>query len=215
MKKAFSLVEIIIIIMLLGIVFPASLFIYGKYLKSTRDVKRKSDLQNIAKALEEFYFDKNYYPTMLSDCGSNFAVGESVLMSSIPCDPVTGVDYYFESCNQTNTWYRLYANLEESGDADIDEAGCRYGCGPDCNYNYGVASSNINLATCGTKYVCAPGGGRSGSCEIYEFPERSLCPKIYYNDPSCSNECGNPDNRCQNASGKQGSEQKDEDNLCN
>lgn len=51
-------------------------------------------------------------------------------------------------------------------------------------------------------YVCAPGGGQSGSCEVYADPERSECPKVYTNNPTCNNECSDPHNRCKNSSGK-------------
>lgn len=51
-------------------------------------------------------------------------------------------------------------------------------------------------------YVCAPGGGQPGICEVFDNPDRSLCPFVYPNDPTCQNQCDSKENRCVNASGK-------------
>lgn len=52
------------------------------------------------------------------------------------------------------------------------------------------------------KYVCAPGGGQEGSCEVYFNPIRSGCPITFRNDPTCGNLCFDEQYRCKNASGK-------------
>jgi len=53
-----------------------------------------------------------------------------------------------------------------------------------------------------TIYVCAPGGGQTGSCLPFEFPEMSDCPKEYPNDPTCNNECADRSKHCKNSKGK-------------
>ncbi len=202
-NRGFTLVEIIIIIVLLGLVLPLSFIFIPKQMQRTRDAKRKSDFQALSRALEDYYQDNSTYPAALPNCNLPFRGGNEILLGSVPCDPVTNTNYYYEACSgKASSWYRLYTNLEILADPVIEELHCTSGCGPGCSYNYGVASPNIGLDICAKKYVCAPGGGRTGFCEVFENPEMSECPRIFYDDPTCAGQCGVPANRCQNASGK-------------
>lgn len=76
--------------------------------------------------------------------------------------------------------------MEITADSIIDRVGCRTGCGPDCQYNYGVASSNIKINQgCVTYYAC----GSSGECGAFDDPWCSRCPKVFENDPTCGGGC--------------------------
>lgn len=52
----------------------------------------------------------------------------------------------------------------------------------------------------GPMYACAP--PTPGRCIEYADPGASNCPIIYYNDPTCQNECNRPQNQCRDERGK-------------
>jgi len=182
-----------------------------------RDIQRKDDLERVRIAIDDAYDTFGHYPSNLPECGFPFEEGNLVFSERIPCDPKTDGSYrYVTDGTDQSRWYKLYTNLEYTQDSDIDYVGCRTGCGPNCQYNYGVASSNIEVMGCSelvptliptpspmpVLYVCAPGGGQEGSCEAFDDPERSECPKAYPDDPTCLFECSDKENKCKNASGK-------------
>jgi hypothetical protein len=91
--------------------------------------------------------------------------------------------------------------LENTQDPDIDKVGCRnYGCGPECQYNYGLASTNIMVNMgCTPYYACAPGG----ECADFEDPLISGCPEIFPEDPDCGGvNCNKKEYRCHDSRGK-------------
>lgn len=214
---SFSLIEILIIVAILGVVVFLILVVVSVQLKKARDARRKADIEMLRKALDEYYDTFNYYPQTLPACDGSFKLGETNLISSVPCDPQTKKPYVYETDGkQYSAWYRLYAKLENTYDPIIDILGCRQGCGADCSYNYGVASPNIGLSYCPSslptatptplQYACSPGGGQLGQCELFDDPVKSQCPLVFPNDSQCLlngvNACSNPHNRCLNSSGK-------------
>lgn len=195
-----SLFEILIVIAILMALIVASYLVIPSQINKAFDARRKTDLYKIKTNLEIYYSLAEEFPRVLPDCGEPLMYQNEVILASMPCDPTTKKPYYYQTHTGQPQSYRLYALLTNTNDFSIKDVGCLGGCGPDCSYNYGVSSMNVNLIRC--SYVCAPGGGKSGSCELYQNPDISLCPKIYNKDPTCNNECSNPKNRCQNASGK-------------
>ncbi len=224
--------------------------------QKARDARRKADLNRISKAIEELYQDEGCYPVAIPSCGNSLKNGEVNLLNNIPCDPKTKKSYvYVNQGGNCSNWFQLYATLEYTADTIIDRVDCRRnGCGPDCQYNYGVASTNKNLnnycvaagsspppmptptpepgaptpgaptpgitptptpsATPGggfptptpepppaqpLQYVCAP---PNGVCIPFFDPERSGCPDVYPDDPTCQNVCWDSKNQCHDERGK-------------
>jgi len=60
--RGFTLVEIIIVIIVLGILAAIVVGIYSTSQARTRDTKRRADIINISKALELYYDDNGQYP---------------------------------------------------------------------------------------------------------------------------------------------------------
>ncbi len=188
----------------------------------------------------EYYYDAaSAYPSTIPSCGKPLMYNDRVILDSFPCDPITNEPYTYLTDELTKyQWYKIYTHLERNSDLSIDLIGCSEGCGPECAYNFGVASSNISVTAClwsgphiipiltieptitpyvslqptpqasvaptpaYYKYVCAPGGGQIGTCEIFDDPDRSLCPFVFPNDETCQNKCDEKNNRCKNSSGK-------------
>lgn len=60
--KGFTLLEILVVMVILGVLVTIGLRTFSTSQMRARDAKRKSDVGQIAKALELFYADHGYYP---------------------------------------------------------------------------------------------------------------------------------------------------------
>lgn len=202
--RGISLFEILIIIAILASLTTLSFLSVPAQLARARDAKRKSDLLKIRTALITYHTVKDSFPQNLPECNHPFSLGSSQLLSSFPCDPKTKAPYFYQKATD---WFKLYTSLENTQDPIIETIGCDYGCGPEpeCQYNYGTSSTNTFIDRCIPPeiiYACSPGGGAEGHCDQYDDPEKSECPLIFINDPTCEDQCSDPANRCKNASGK-------------
>lgn len=196
----FTLIELLTIIALAGILIVSIFAGSRSFQARARDASQKDDLERIKTSLYEYNFDSGCFPTELPSCGEAFGYSDVTYLANMPCKR-DGAPYAYEvpesSCPSS---FKLLTNLEVTTDTSIDQVGCRFGCGDECNYNYGLASTNVRIEEgCVLYFVCAPGG----ACEDFEDPERSKCPVVFENDPQCGGvDCNDKDYRCQNSSGK-------------
>lgn len=195
-NRAFSLFELLIAIVLLSLLIMTSYLVIPKLIEKAFDARRKADLDKIKKNLEMYYSLADEFPVILPACGQALVYKTQVILPPIPCDPVTKESYYYQTRPGVYDSYRLYALLANTNDSSTTKVGCQGGCGPDCFYNYGVSSMNIDLVRC--SYVCSP----SKKCILFNDPSRSDCPKLYYKDSTCNNECNIKANQCHDESGK-------------
>lgn len=81
-----------------------------KYIDQAKDAKRAHDLTQIQSALDTYYNDYNYYPTLLSQLNND---PTKIYMKDIPTDPDTGFFYPYE-INVDETlpqWNILFAKV--------------------------------------------------------------------------------------------------------
>lgn len=260
-RFGFVLLELLIVIGIMTLIFPVGFSSVTLQLQRARDLRRKSDLQNIKIAMEQYYSTVDAFPSEAPSCGKPFVYKSEMFMSEFPCDPLTRLPYLYLTDSLSNyQWYKVYTYLERNDDIIIKQIGCQDGCGPECAYNYGVTSSNISITACiwaapnptltpvptliltvtpevsptpdqtisptiygeptivpsstitpvnaptpsfaQDNFVCAPGGGEEGSCEVFDDPDRSLCPFVYINDSTCQFICADKASKCKNSSGK-------------
>ena len=153
MKKAFTLVELLIVITIIGILASIGLGTFTSAQTKSRDVKRKAHLKQLSDAFEAYYNDHGQYPA--DDDNGNldgFTWGSSsftdangtVYMVQLPQDPTIGLTYFYDALAPagSNTQYQLYAYLENSRDSAIMTL-ISPDCGTDKPCNYGVSSPNI------------------------------------------------------------------------
>lgn len=162
MKKGFTLIELMIVIAILGVL---ATLISGNFitsLKKGRDARRKTDLEQIQRALEMYYEDNKAYPltaavvfgNQLCYPGAN-GCNTKVYMQKLPDDPKSDYDYFYAPVivNNVVTGYRLYSCLENS--LDIGPGVAKSGgvqssydgtnCGTCVKCRYGISSSDITL----------------------------------------------------------------------
>jgi len=222
--KAFTLIEILTVLVIVSGLTIFSAVVFPKQIVKARDSVRKSNIRRVVSAIEEIYQDTGCYPISIPFCTNSLTNGSLTILDKIPCDPETKNSYvYVPETSSCPKWFQLYGILENTSDSIIDRVGCRNGCGPQCQFNFGISSTNQTLdpyckevisttnpiATPGpsptpfeleqpNQYACSP----SGSCEIYVNPEISGCPNIYINDPTCQEKCLDRIFRCHDARGK-------------
>lgn len=145
-KKAFSLVEILVVVTIISILASIAAVSYSRFVKQSRDARRKTDIEQIRAAIELYRNFKGAYPTPRAVPGMLFGTGDitdgSVVptityMSKIPNDPMSeaGYRYYYESSG-TYQDYLLCAFIE-NGETSITTHGCKTGPFLECNYCMG------------------------------------------------------------------------------
>jgi len=63
-QKGFTIIELLIVIVVIGILAAIGFVAYGNVTKSARDSDRQADASALAKKAEEFYAGNGIYPTL-------------------------------------------------------------------------------------------------------------------------------------------------------
>jgi len=183
MKKAFTIIEILITISIIALLAAALFILFNpkKQIEKSWDGKRKGELSGLKKTFEDYYNDKKCYPrptevcykdnTHLncSICGKNTPSALLSYVSQLPCDPQNPAKEYLYQVDDTTcpSWFRIYSKFSNSQDTIIEEIGCNWGCGPALAYSYGVSSPNIDLER---------GTGPSPTPTTAPSPTPMICP---------------------------------------
>jgi len=200
------MIEVLIVVVVIGILAVILLGYFNPLEKRDRavDSRRKSDLDRLAIAMEDYYSDYGCYPDELLCTPAGEAAALKPYLGTIPCDPATKESYDYEpedtDCPQ---YYRIYTNLKWEDDPQIAEVGCQYGCGTNYVYNYGVSSPNVSLegaSSCINWCACQLGNVcndvDNSCCDDPDNPEGCditsprcyCCPepaKVWCGDPEC------------------------------
>lgn len=167
--KGFTLVELLVVMAILAILVSIALVSFRSSQARGRDAQRKSDLKQMASALELFYSDYGKYPdgatglieacsyNSSSDSGSvcswgvgEFSDGKTVYFKIVPKDPSDAYSYLYRVVDSpSNQKFQLFARLENSQDKDCLDNDCSnppviYTCGTGITCNFAVTSSNTS-----------------------------------------------------------------------
>lgn len=121
MNKAFSLIELLVVISIVGILLALSLFGIANSRESARDAKRKADLELIRSGLEIYRADCDSYPASIT--GGSSLIGNpppsacattNTYISLVPLDPISPSRRYIYT-GLTASTYEICASLEKGG----------------------------------------------------------------------------------------------------
>ena len=104
MKKGFTLIEIIIVLVLIGILVSIVTPVYRNSVIRAREAVLKENLFQIRDAISKYYQDKQAYPSSLDDLVTY------KYLSKVPMDPITN----------SNEWDLIRFEPEEMEDFDAE-----------------------------------------------------------------------------------------------
>lgn len=206
-KSGFTLVEVMIVVAIISFLVILAVLAYKTQIFKGKDAKRKSDINRIQIAVEEYEKDYNCYPLpqlVVCDPGTSLRP----YIDRIPCDPKTNASYYYEyEDSSCPSWYRFYAILENTNDPDVTA-----GIGPGGAFNYIAASPNAPAISTSPSGSTPPTGEtptpppqntfygcKSGVCVPISWDPSRPGPECdpNYQNPSCYGQCGPQANECQ------------------
>ncbi len=130
MKKAFTLIEILVVATIIGLLAAGAAVSYSQFSKQSRDARRKADLEQIRAAVEMYRSNSatNDYPATASvviSCTTPTSLtdGTYTYMSTIPSDPKCN-----SATNSPNYSY-IYSSQSYTISATL-ENGPTYSLGP-------------------------------------------------------------------------------------
>jgi len=163
MKKAFTLVELLIVIAIMAILTTITVAQFRTAKRKANDVARKGDLNAVAKALQMYYTDYGEMPAASVDGkieidGSSIEWGDEfadasgyIYMKQLPVENLIGAPSYCYKTDANRKAYALFAMLENGVDSQCDRnkdgvADQTYSCGGNtAAYCFAYHSPNIDL----------------------------------------------------------------------
>jgi len=139
-KRGFTLIELLVVISIVGILVGLSIFGLQGARESSRDAKRKSDLELIRSGLEIYRSDCGLYPlgsawnlegALTGDGTSVNCSLSNVYIAEVPQDPLEPSQNYLYA-SPTGDAYELCTHLEQ-GEGQVTCGGAT-SCGETCNY---------------------------------------------------------------------------------
>jgi len=110
-KKAFTLLEMLVVIGIIGILVGLGAVSYSTTQKKARDAKRKQDLKAVQNCLEQYYsYNNNFRYPNYSNWPSSFNCGGNTLTA--PSDPIRNSSTYRYTISSNSNGYTICATLE-------------------------------------------------------------------------------------------------------
>lgn len=165
--RGFTLVELLVVMTIIAVLATVIIGGFRSSQMRGRDAQRKSDLKQIANALEIFFADYGRYPpasgSQIAACSYNpsngtgtacvwgsgsISDGRTIYMRTISADPLTSQNYVYRV---SSTWkmYQLFARLENPQDKNCINGNCAnpgvtVTCGGGRLCNFGITSTNTS-----------------------------------------------------------------------
>ncbi len=145
----FSLIEVLVAVTIIGLLAGVAVTGYSSVTKSSRDARRKADLEQVRSALEVYRSETGYYPDPGSSSYVDFTDAELVdelvdggYIQALPKDPLPATHpsykaYMYKATDLSGTVYYGYClqtHLEASSPTNDTD------CTLDSGYNYALTN---------------------------------------------------------------------------
>ncbi|EKD96193.1 MAG: fimbrial protein pilin [uncultured bacterium] len=137
-QKGFTLIELLVAVSIIALMSVTAAISYKSINTSSRDSRRKADLEQIRAALEMYRSNSNSYmiPADIDCTPGSINFGANIFLNPIPKDPLCATRSYYANISASD--YTLGAALENgvtncSGNPACGSYTCNYCVGP-----YGV-----------------------------------------------------------------------------
>ncbi len=117
MKKGFTLIEILVVATIIGLLAGVGAVSFASISKSSRDARRKVDLENIRAAIEQYRSSNGSYPATLSLLTGD--ANGTVYMSKVPQDPIPSKYSYSYSATASDYTVGSYVEGSSSSTCSI------------------------------------------------------------------------------------------------
>lgn len=121
-NKAYTLIEVIVTIMVVGIIFSLAAISLSEVRRSSRDTKRLSDIAQIQFALEKYYRDEGEYPEELIPGENLIGTSGKIYLLKVPENPQPAsshcefVEYQYFREPKMNSYSLGFCLEKENGD---------------------------------------------------------------------------------------------------
>ncbi len=142
--KGFTLIELLVVISIIAILVGLSIFGLQGARESSRDAKRKADLEQIRSGIEIYRADCSTYPVgsggvsgvlgsaLTGDDSSTSCASTNTYINQVPSDPISPNNYYVY--DSSGTTYEICAALEQGNPSTVNCGGISSCGGASCNY---------------------------------------------------------------------------------
>ena len=134
-KNGFSLLELLVVISIIGILLSMGAVAFSTVQRKGRDGRRRSDIEQIQKAFEQYYAENTTY------AACNAMAVAPYMLGGLPVDPKPDQSYTYGADNCSATAYCICATLEDIGAGNANaptDTTCNYASGGDyyCKSNF-------------------------------------------------------------------------------
>ena len=193
-NKAFTLIEILVSIGIIGIIAGIVIFQMNGAANAGKDSRRKVDIEAIKSAIVSYRAENNNkVPVESCDIGkdcSSLPTALKAFAGTLPSDPESGTYYHYESSDGTNC--KIYATLSTG---EIYEYDCQSSeistvtpvdgvCGNDNNET--LSATPTNLCNQGTPSALVGSGPWLWTCNGENEGKNSSCHAYLSDDFTCA-----------------------------